>query len=509
MKKTLTRRDFLRLSGLLPLGYLMPQFIASPSNSLEGTDEDNVLIIVFDAWSAANTSLYGYPRKTTPNLERLADKAVVYHNHYANGNFTTPGTASILTGTMPWTHRALTISGMIDSALLEKSIFHAFGHYHRMAYTHNPIAHRLLNQFLNQIEDFTAWDRLYLDSDYFINSLFRAEPDIAPLSWNRTFKQLDGYSYSLYLAHLYGLIKKRRMKELDEIARNFPRGLPNHDEFTYFTLEEGVDWMVCQVQKAPNPFFGYYHFFPPHHPYNTRLDFYEVFTEDEFRPLEKPKHLFGSEKPLKSINLERRWYDEFILYVDAEFARFYRLMEQSGILENTWVVLTTDHGEMFERGIVGHITQVLHQPVIHVPLLIFPPRQRERVDVYELTSAIDLLPTLLHVTNQESAPWAEGEVMPPFSKPESITQREVYALHGDTDNNGVINRGTAMLTKENYKLTWYFGYEQIKDVGDMIELYDISADPEELDNLSLKLQGVVDELMERLKIKFVEMEDIQ
>jgi arylsulfatase A-like enzyme len=70
---------------------------------------------------------------------------------------------------------------------------------------------------------------------------------------------------------------------------------------------------------------------------------------------------------------------------------------------------------MFERGILGHITQVLYQPIMHVPLLIFPPGQKERVDIYENTSAIDLLPTLLEVTGQESSDWAEGAVLPPFS----------------------------------------------------------------------------------------------
>jgi arylsulfatase A-like enzyme len=254
---------------------------------------------------------------------------------------------------------------------------------------------------------------------------------------------------------------------------------------------------------------GYYHFFPPHHPYNTRADFYEIFAEDEYKPVEKPKHFFGSDKPQNSVNLERRWYDEFVLYVDSEFARLYRFMEQSGILENTWVVLTTDHGEMFERGIVGHITQSLHQPVIHVPMLIFPPGQRERMDVHEVTSAIDLLPTLLHVTGQEIAEWAEGAVMPPFSSPESMSGREIFALHGDTDKNGIINRGTAMLTKENYKLMWYFGYEELQDIGDMIELYDLSTDPEELDNLYPKRRDIADEFIERLGTKLNEAESIQ
>ena len=65
----------------------------------------NIIIIVFDAFSAYHISLYGYQRETAPNISRLAERAIVYHNHYAGGNYTTPGTASLLTGAQPWPSR--------------------------------------------------------------------------------------------------------------------------------------------------------------------------------------------------------------------------------------------------------------------------------------------------------------------------------------------------------------------------------------------------------------------
>jgi len=62
----------------------------------------NVLVIVFDTLSAAHTSVDGYPRRTTPHLERFAERATVYHRHHSAGNFANPGTASLLTGAYPW-----------------------------------------------------------------------------------------------------------------------------------------------------------------------------------------------------------------------------------------------------------------------------------------------------------------------------------------------------------------------------------------------------------------------
>src|SRR5512144_1796135 len=98
------RRDFLKLAGMLPVSLAAPRWTRRlPEVGAPG----NVIVVVFDAWTAFNVSLYGYPRQTMPNLERLAQRAIVYHDHYAGGNFTTPGTASLLTGTYPWSHRAI------------------------------------------------------------------------------------------------------------------------------------------------------------------------------------------------------------------------------------------------------------------------------------------------------------------------------------------------------------------------------------------------------------------
>jgi hypothetical protein len=82
------------------------------------------LIVVFDAWSAANISPFGYERQPTPNLARLAEKAIVYHQHYAGGHFTTPGAASLLTGLLPWEHPIFNLYQHLDEKFIQKNIFH-------------------------------------------------------------------------------------------------------------------------------------------------------------------------------------------------------------------------------------------------------------------------------------------------------------------------------------------------------------------------------------------------
>jgi len=503
MASKINRRDFLKIASLGSLGMAVPQFFYRAADTQAEANRPNVLIVVFDAFSAYHISLYGYQRETTPNLARLAEKAIVYQNHYANGNFTTTGTASLLTGTLPWTHRALNHNDTVAAPFVTQNIFSAFSNYHRLAYSHNLLVNTQLKQFLAEIDTYTPQGQLFLEDDAFLLSLFSNDEDIASVAWNRIIKQDDGVSYSVMLPSVYRSLKKGLAGQKE---KDFPRGLPNVNGDNFFILEDGIDWLYNSLLTTPPPSFTYFHFLPPHYPYKTRIDFYDRFANDGFTAIEKPEHPFAL-KRVKEGDLEtwRTWYDEFILYVDAEFARLYDLMQQSGLLDNTWIVLTSDHGELFERGISGHLTPVLYEPVVRIPLLIFEPGRNKQLNVSAPTSAIDLLPTLMHVSGGDMPPWVEGGILPPFDVPTPSGSRDVYALQSKgTKENEPILRATAMLVRDNFKLTRFWGYEQIEE--EIIELYDLDKDPQELDNLYPREKEKSSELMGALQAKLDEVE---
>jgi hypothetical protein len=206
------------------------------------------------------------------------------------------------------------------ACMIEKNIFHAFQSFYRFAYTHNPPAYVLLNQFSPDIDDLLPWTALYLQGDLWINSLFRGDADMATISWSRIIKQLQGYTYSLFLSRLYNDIKRENRKCV--IVTQF-RWAPNHDHYTNYTLEQATDYLVKRIETAQVPFLSYYHFFPPHDPYNTRSDFFGRFANDGYLPVRKPDHLFRGNKAEYWIDFNRIAYDEFMLYVDAEFDRLY------------------------------------------------------------------------------------------------------------------------------------------------------------------------------------------
>ena len=133
----LSRRDILKLISVAPLALLTDRLAgrsrAAPSLSRgagAGGDAHNIIILVFDAWSGAHMQMYGYPRQTMPYLEQFAEKAVVYHRHYSAGTFTVPGTASLLTGLHPWSHRAISLGGEIVAKHRDHQVFGALSPTH-------------------------------------------------------------------------------------------------------------------------------------------------------------------------------------------------------------------------------------------------------------------------------------------------------------------------------------------------------------------------------------------
>lgn len=507
MKHGLNRRDFLKLAGLAPLGLIAPPLIKKFGlTQLSQGEKKNVLVIVFDAFSARNISLYGYERETTPNLANLAKRATVYHNHFAAGNFTTPGTASLLTMTLPWTHRAFGFGDKITKSLADKSIFHAFDDYYRIGYSHNLLVNIFLRQFQKDIDEYVPRGKLFINNDGLISNLFANDEDIATVSWSRDMERGgDGYSYSLFFSHLYELYQESKMAGYKDI---YPIGVPSTDGDNYYSLEEGIDWLQNRITELPQPFFSYFHFFPPHFPYKPRREFNDIFVRDTWKPLDKPQDLFTDGKSYDTLAKSRSHYDEFILNVDSEFKRLFDALESSGLLENTWVVLTSDHGEMLERGISGHTTPTFYQPIVRIPLMIFEPGQKTGRDIHTPTSAIDVMPTLLHVTGHDLPAWTEGTILPPYAPLIKRPETGIFSVGARHNNpNRPITQGTIMYVDGNYKLIYYLGYRELGSGGERSQLFDIAADPEEYNDLTLAQKGVASELLAIVKSKLKQVNE--
>jgi arylsulfatase A-like enzyme len=493
----LSRRDFLKLAGLasgtVALSQLAPQLLRRQTS-----DAPNVIILVFDAMSARNLSLYGYQRDTTPNLRKFAERANVYHNHHASGNFTTPGTASLLTGTYPWTHRAFDIAGLIDRDRIKHNIFTAFGsEYHRLAFSQNILPNLFFGQFADDIETILPTSSFCLIEQVYGEKFKKDIPS--------AYRSLDKFlfqDFSTPSSLVFGLADRilLRSREARTSSDDYTKDLPRAgDQPMFFQLKDvfnGVNDTIRELDSSA-PYFAYLHLWAPHAPYKPSKEFDKEF-KDSYIPIKKPNHRFGDQKEFFKLNGRRQNYDRFVANVDAEFGRLINSLENSGALDNSYVVVTSDHGEMFERGIDGHVTKLLYEPLTHIPLLISAPGQKKRQDIYAPTDNVDVLPTLLHLTGRPVPDWAEGVLLPALGGTEDM-ERGVFTLEakGNRAYTPIIQATVAMV-KGNYKMIYYAGYES----EDSFELYDLENDYEELEDLYPAQpsfsKALKDELLEKL-----------
>lgn len=491
-KSDITRRDFLKFIGTTSTALMLgSHYFESKVSSLtypntSSLTPPNILVIIFDAWSASNTSLYGYPRQTTPVLEKLAQRALVYHHHYSGGNFTSPGTASLLTGLYPWTHLALQMRSQIIDQYSGHSIFNLLPDtYHRFAYTQNLFTFVQLHQFRHAIDDLFKASHTALQSGLIAEKLLFENYYPASEAEQLLLRSEYTPSVSLFLSLLdhiglrlrYNLLKKRYQPE-------YPTGLvkwgTDDAAILVHRLEDAIDWIINQANVAPTPHFGYVHLLPPHAPYNPRVDFAELFSNDGWQAPDKPLFKKSPDANAEEIQSRRLNYDRYIAQVDAEFGRLYQALEENGYLKNTILVLTSDHGEILERGMYGHSTPALYEPLIHVPLLIFMPDQQSRIDIYNTTSAVDLVPTLLQLTGGSLPDSLEGKLLPLEPTPDS-DNREVYVVEAKRNpRSEPFTQASFALVQWPYKLSLYTGYEDIKE---HFELYNLQNDPEELEDI--------------------------
>jgi arylsulfatase A-like enzyme len=501
MDLKLTRRNFLKLLSLISLASLhSSKAMVEAFSSIQSTQQQNILIFVFDALSARHMPIYGYARNTTPNLTHFAEKAIVYHSHHTGGNFTTPSVASLLTGVYPWTHRAIHLRGTVLETFIERNIFSLYPkNGFAFTYTHNPLAELLLHQFHSSIDLFKPTRELTIDDPKYSDHLFPSDYNVS--SWSEQLILLgeETTPSSLFGGLLYLLLRLPTIRRILNVYKSqFPLGVPNIDD-VYFILDDAINWLIDELPILQKPYLGYFHVLPPHAPYFPRKEFIGKF-KDDYKIISKPLSLFSEGKSDETLNNRCREYDEYLAYADEEFGRLYDAIARNGVLDNSIVIVTADHGELFERGIEGHLTPTMYEPLLHIPLLISIPGQTKRRDIHFNTSGVDLLPTFAKFTNQAIPNWAEGQVLPGFSDNPTQKERSIFSVEAKSSPKyGNLNKVSVALIKGNYKLIYYRGYANTPAP----ELYDLSNDPEELQDIASTEPCIVTDLQQEIENKLL------
>lgn len=348
------------VSGLPPvsgeLGYL-------PDSDMMAT-RPNVIILSTDGLNASSVSAYGYPRATTPFLESLASETLRFEDHFTNASHTTGSIVALLTGRYP-THTKVVYRPDILAG--------------KDAFRHLP---GLLRQH--------GYNNLDLSLKYY------ADP--FDLNLRHAFQQANG-----------------RLEKWVQFGRSLPLFMQiRYDDDLYF-----LEHLICRIVERLGHAMGLYdlgnpYFLVTHTGTVNRLDEDTVAEAVEFlRPASQPFFLhlhllgthgpkFGPAKKVFSVGQDQRqewmtdFYDDAVLAFDRQVKNIFDILRQRKLIENTIVVITSDHGQKFSS----------YQPV---PLIMRFPGGVKAGVISGPTQQIDIAPTLLDYLKLPVPSWMDGQ----------------------------------------------------------------------------------------------------
>lgn len=374
-------------------------------------------------------------RSATPNLDALADRGVLFTNAYSTCPVCNPSRASMWSGRYPhvydcWNnHEGLALDvptfrtalaaagvhteavGPLDYTHGLHSIRDRIGSWTRAAEIERPICRTPLPVVRTEEVNGRDWQHAHNAMRWMTEAAADARPFMLYLTTG--------------LVHPAFVAEERHLATIDEASIDVP---PTVGEITSDT-----------------------------HP----VDRYVRITKNCNTPFEEPV-----------VRRIRSMYFAMIAALDELVGRVIRHVEELGIADSTYIIFSSDHGEM-----AGEHNQVLKrtmfEPSIHVPLIVSGPEVRRGASVETPVSLIDLYPTLMDMAGAKGRADADGESLMPQLTEGAVRSRDwAFAeYNGDRCNTGVY-----MLRRGRFKYIHHEGYPA--------QLFDLSTDPWEEHDVS-------------------------
>jgi N-acetylglucosamine-6-sulfatase len=171
---------------------------------------------------------------------------------------------------------------------------------------------------------------------------------------------------------------------------------------------------------------------------------------------------------------------EMLLGVDDSLGRITAALDKAGILDNTLIVFTSDHGYFYGEHGLNEERRLAYEEAIRIPLLVrFPSRVKAGTVAPEMVLTIDLAPTLLELAGLKPLPGMQGRSLTPIFDGAATGWRDSFLIeyYSDTVFPRILKMGYSAVRTSAAK------YIEYRDLTGMNELYDLSSDPYEERNL--------------------------
>jgi arylsulfatase A-like enzyme len=302
----------------------------------------NVLLIVLDTVRADHLGLYGYGRDTSPNLSRLAKRGVVFEQARSAAPWTLPSHATMFTGR--WPHELGTASDRpLDASYPTLAEFLARHGYATAGFVGN-------GYYGNSWYGLARGFGHYEDSCE-TNVLASPAEALRSSALGRRLIRMAGVPYKVRPDTAYSL------KDAERVNRDFLGWLSDH---------------------PGRPVFAFLNYIDAHDPYLTPPGFDRHFglapeTADDVELIRNWHSRDAAQATDRQLALIRDAYDDCLASLDEHLGRLFDELERRGVLDDTLVIVTADHGEQLgEHNLFGH-GKSLYRQEVRVPLILVGP----------------------------------------------------------------------------------------------------------------------------------------
>jgi arylsulfatase A-like enzyme len=379
----------------------------------------NVLLLVLDTVRADHLGLYGYARETTPNLDRWAKQGVRFDQAMAPAPWTLPSHASLFTGRWPHELSAdfLTPLDAAFPTLAEHLGSHGYATAGFVANLNYCASDSGLGRGFARYEDYLTTPTEVLAITELgdrLKALARGTLALARGLASGPRGGVPAAGAGAGVGASGGGSKPAGWSPKD-LVRSLFRGRRKDAELLNGQF---LDWLA----KRPDPdrpFFAFLNYYDAHDPYIPPAGYDRHFG---LRPESSADHALlrgwwdvpkATLSP-RDVELVRDAYDDCIGYLDDRLGRLFDELRRRGLLEDTLVIVTADHGEAFgEHAIFGHGGS-LFQPEEHVPLMIFGPGVPAGREVAGPVSLRDLPATIVDLAGLGAGSPLPGSSLAPY-----------------------------------------------------------------------------------------------
>jgi len=423
-----------------------------------GTERPDILIVMADQMVPFALPFHGNPVTRTPAMSWLAESGVVFDAAYTASPLCSPARASFMTGLLPSRTR------VYDNAAEFGSAIPTFAHYARSAGYRTVLSGKM---------HFCGPDQLHGFEERLTTDIYPADYGWTP-DWDRPHDRPTWYHDMSSVLDAGLCVRSNQLDFDDEVAFAAERSLFGH-------LRSADERPFCYVVS----------FTHPHDPFAISPKWWDLYRDADIplpahgddeaalhpheRRLRAVCAMNGTEVTERHIRAARRAYYGAISYVDDHVSRLIALLRDTGRLDRTVIIVTSDHGEMLgERG--AWYKMSFYEGSARVPLIVRAPRLFGPGRVAAPVSTMDLLPTLADLVH------ASGVGVPVVGP---LDGRSLLPhLSGAPDRDEVAAEYLAegaiapivMIRRANLKF--------IHSPADPDQLFDLAADPHERVNLA-------------------------